>query len=58
MPMKILKGTVISNKMDKTVVIAVERVFQHPFYKKQLKQEKITKHMTKKTGVRLGMWLK
>lgn len=40
MPKKILKGTVISDKMDKTVVVSVERVFQHPLYKKTIKSRK------------------
>ncbi len=34
MPKKILRGTVVSDKMDKTVVVSVERIFQHPLYKK------------------------
>ncbi|MDI6715022.1 MAG: 30S ribosomal protein S17 [Thermodesulfovibrio sp.] len=40
MPKKILKGTVISDKMDKTVVVSVERVFQDPYYKKTIKKRK------------------
>jgi len=40
MPKKILKGTVISDKMDKTVVVSVERVFQDPYYKKIIKRSK------------------
>jgi len=40
MPKKILKGTVISDKMDKTVVVSVERVFQDPYYKKTIKRRK------------------
>lgn len=30
-----LRGTVVSNKMDKTVVVAVERLAQHPLYRKK-----------------------
>lgn len=41
MPKKIYKGEVISNRMDKTVVVAVTRLFQHPKYKKTMK--KVTK---------------
>ncbi|MDR3186194.1 MAG: 30S ribosomal protein S17 [Christensenellaceae bacterium] len=33
-------GVVISDKMDKTVVIAVERRVQHPLYKKYIRQTK------------------
>lgn len=32
-----MTGTVVSNKMDKTVVITVERTKNHPIYKKQYK---------------------
>jgi small subunit ribosomal protein S17 len=30
-----LRGTVSSNKMDKTVVVTVERVKEHPIYRKK-----------------------
>jgi small subunit ribosomal protein S17 len=29
-------GTVVSDKMDKTVVVSVERQFAHPLYTKQI----------------------
>jgi small subunit ribosomal protein S17 len=35
---KVYAGKVISNKMDKTVVVAVTRTFQHPVYKKTVKK--------------------
>ncbi len=38
MAKKIYTGKVISNKMDKTVVVAVTRLFQHPVYKKTVKR--------------------
>ncbi|HSB52019.1 MAG TPA: 30S ribosomal protein S17 [Dissulfurispiraceae bacterium] len=41
MPKKLYTGTVVSDKMDKTVVVAVTRTFQHPLYKKTVK--KVTK---------------
>ncbi|WAM37523.1 30S ribosomal protein S17 [Caldicellulosiruptor acetigenus] len=31
-------GVVVSDKMDKTVVVAVERLVQHPLYKKTIKR--------------------
>lgn len=31
-------GTVVSNKMDKTVVVAVERLVQHSLYEKSVRQ--------------------
>lgn len=30
-------GKVVSDKMDKTVVVAIERLVQHPLYKKGVK---------------------
>lgn len=35
MPKKQLTGTIISNKMQKTVVVRVARVKEHPKYKKR-----------------------
>lgn len=37
---KTKKGTVVSNKMDKTVVVSVERVVRHPRYGKVVKRSK------------------
>jgi len=37
-PRKVYTGKVISNKMDKTVVVAVTRLYQHPKYKKTVKR--------------------
>ena len=31
-------GTVLSDKMDKTIVVAVEDSYQHPLYKKTMKR--------------------
>jgi small subunit ribosomal protein S17 len=33
-------GTVVSNKMDKTVVVTVERLGRHPLYKKVIRSRK------------------
>ena len=33
-------GTVVSDKMDKTVVVAVESYYKHPLYKKRLRKVK------------------
>ena len=38
MPKKVYTGKVISDKMDKTVVVAVERLTRHPLYKKTIKK--------------------
>ena len=40
MPKKILKGKVISDINEKTVVVLVERKYQHPFLKKIIKNKK------------------
>jgi len=37
MPKKTLKGVVVSNKMQKTVVVAVTRLKMHDKYKKRFK---------------------
>ncbi len=37
---KVRVGTVVSDKMDKTVVVAVERLVQHPLYGRRLKTTK------------------
>jgi small subunit ribosomal protein S17 len=37
---KRLEGTVLSAKMDKTVVVMVERVVKHKIYKKYIKRRK------------------
>lgn len=38
MPKRIYTGKVISDKMDKTVVVAVERLTQHSLYRKTIKK--------------------
>jgi small subunit ribosomal protein S17 len=40
MPRRVLQGTVVSDKMDKTVTVLVERRVMHPVYKKYIKQSK------------------
>lgn len=36
--MRTITGKVVSNKMDKSIVVTVERVVTHPLYKKQYKK--------------------
>lgn len=38
MPRRVLEGTVVSDKMDKTITVLVERRYIHPVYKKYLKR--------------------
>ena len=37
---KVREGIVVSDKMDKTVVVLVERLVQHAVYKKYVRQRK------------------
>lgn len=51
---KVLKGVVVSDKMDKTIVVSVTRFVEHKKYKKRLKISKKYKahdeNNTKKVG--------
>ena len=40
MPKRILQGTVVSDKNDKTVVVRVERRFAHPIFQKTVRRSK------------------
>ena len=40
MPRRVLTGRVVSDKMDKTVTVLVERRIMHPVYKKFIKRSK------------------
>jgi len=40
MPKRILQGVVVSDKMDKTIVVQVERRVMHPIYKKFVRRTK------------------
>jgi len=40
MPKRVMQGFVVSDQMEKTVVVNVERKFPHPLYKKYIKRSK------------------
>ncbi len=40
MPKRIMQGTVVSDKTDKTVTVLVERRIMHPVYKKFITKSK------------------
>ncbi len=40
MPKRILKGVVVSNKAQKTVVVRVDRTFRHPLLGKTIRSSK------------------
>lgn len=40
MPKRVLQGTVVSDKNEKTVVVRVDRAFTHPVMKKTVRRSK------------------
>ncbi len=51
---RLLKGTVVSDKMDKTVVVLVSRYKEHPKYKKRYKAGKKYKAHDQKNEYKVG----
>lgn len=51
---KIRVGRVVSDKMDKTVVIAVERMMRHPLYGKTIRRTKKYKAHDEQNECRVG----
>jgi small subunit ribosomal protein S17 len=51
---KIYTGKVLNNKMDKTVVVSVTRLFQHPKYKKTVKRVTKFKAHDEKNTCQIG----
>ena len=51
---KIREGIVVSDKMDKTVVVLVERLVQHAVYKKYVRQRKKYKAHDPENRCRIG----
>ena len=51
---KTLVGEVISDKMDKTIVVKVERQFKHPLYKKIVRRHKKFKAHDEKNECGIG----
>jgi len=54
MPKRQLKGEVVSDKMQKTVVVRVERIKEHPKYKKRYKIHKKYKAHDEKGEYKIG----
>ncbi|MBT3552616.1 MAG: 30S ribosomal protein S17 [Rhodospirillaceae bacterium] len=40
MPKRVMQGVVVSDNMDKTIVVNVERKFKHKLYKKYIRRTK------------------
>jgi small subunit ribosomal protein S17 len=51
---KRLKGVIISDKMQKTVVVQVERIKEHPKYKRRYKIHKKYKAHDEKEEYKIG----
>ncbi len=51
---KVLEGVVVSDKMQKTVVVAVERLTRHPIYKKTIRKVKKYKAHDEENACRVG----
>ena len=50
---KVREGVVVSDKMDKTVVVVVERLVQHPQYRKYVKRRaNATRRTTRQNQLR------
>ncbi len=49
-----LVGVVVSDKMDKTVVVRVERLMMHPLYKKRIRRSKKYKAHDERNECRVG----
>jgi len=47
-------GKVVSDKMDKTIVVRVERQFTHPLYKKTVRQHKKLKAHDEANEAKIG----
>jgi small subunit ribosomal protein S17 len=51
---KTREGIVVSNKMDKTVVVVVQRLVKHPQYKKYVKRRAKYKAHDEQNGCGIG----
>ena len=54
MPRRVLQGVVVSDKMDKTVVVSVERRLMHPIYKKFIRRSKKYAAHDESNGAKVG----
>jgi small subunit ribosomal protein S17 len=51
---KLKSGKVVSNKMDKTIVVSVETTIRHPIYKRIIKQSKKYKAHDENNEAKIG----
>ena len=59
MPKRMLSGTVVSDKQDKTVIVRVERRFTHPVLKKTVRRSKKYHAHDEKNEFKIGdtVWI-
>lgn len=51
---KVLTGKIVSDKMDKTVVVAVESLVRHPLYQRTIRRTKKFKAHDEENSCRIG----
>ncbi len=51
---KVRVGTVVSNAMDKTVVVAIERITAHPLYGRRIRRVKKVKAHDEENACQVG----
>ena len=54
MPKRVMQGTVVSDKNDKTVVVKIERRFTHPVMKKTVRMTKKYKAHDEANACKVG----
>ena len=57
MPKKQLTGKVFSDKMEKTITVRVERIKEHPKYKRRYRVHKKYKAHDAKNEAKVGDWV-
>ncbi len=55
---KVLQGRVVSDRMDKTVVVLVERKISHPLYKKIVTRRKKIYAHDPHNSAKIGDWVR
>ena len=58
MPKRVLQGTVVSTKSDKTISVSVVRKVMHPVYKKYIKKTKKYSAHDEKNSCEIGQIVK
>ena len=54
MPRRVMQGVVVSDKMDKTITVKVERKVMHPLYKKFIRRSKKYAAHDEKNAFKIG----